>query len=371
MTTFPTSEASQNDRRVFLHAACEDESFSDGSLSFELAWLRQDRDFSDPLGEATGVPLDTSWQHDRWDISTEWTGTGWSQSDILTFGATWANESSDSSEYGSESRDTIALRISDEWYAPGGAILVGGLRWDSIDGDSTFSPRGGIRYPLSDSVSARANLGMDFRPPGFEELYRNEGLVVGNPDLVPERTLNFDFGLTHTSEQLRLEAVYFNLQTRDLIDYLLISGFRWMPHNIGRARSSGFELSADCVISPEWTLRANYTRTRAIDTSGDPLRQGKPLVGIPSSDIFAELKWRSDPLEAWLNWQRRGPSPLTPSGSRLLPSYESASLGFGYSFDSDTSLNLEIKNLFDSHLTDVRGFPLPGRSLFLTVRGEW
>jgi iron complex outermembrane receptor protein len=371
ITTFPTSRASQDDRRLFLRAGYDDTTVGDGSIAASIAWLRQDRDFADPLGEATGVPLDTSWSHDRLDFRAEWTGTGWSENDILSSGANFVNEKVDSSVYGNENRDTLAAWVRDEWYIPDGPVITGAMRCDAIDGDTTFSPRGGIRLPLSDNTSIRANLGLDFRPPGFEELYRNEGLVVGNPDLAPERTLNFDFGLTHTSERLRLEAVYFNLQTRDLIDYLLISGFRWKPYNIGRARSSGIELSADIALDRNWALRLNYTRTRAIDTSGDPLRNGNPLVGIPSSDFLGELRWRESDSEAWINWQRHGASPLTPSGTRFLPGCQSTGLGVGYTLAPDTTLSLEMKNIFDEGLFDVRGFPLPGRSLFLTLRGEW
>ncbi len=371
ITTFPTAHATQNDRRAFFQANYSEGNISNGSLSIALAWLMQKRSFSDPRGEATGVPLGTSWMHNRWDFRTEWIGSGWSDTDVFTWGANWANESVDSSVYGDENRDTLAMWVRDEWYSPVGAVLVGGLRCDWIDGDSTLSPRGGIKYPLDDDLTARANLGLDFRPPGFEELYRNEGLVVGNPDLVPERTLNFDIGITHTSERVRFEAVYFNLQTRDLIDYLLISGFRWKPYNIGRARSSGLELSADWAVGPEWTLRGNYTRTRAIDTSGDPLHQGRQLVGIPTSEMFGELRWHSSPWEGYLNWEYRGRSPLTPSGTRFLTSYSVAGIGFGHTFNDGISLNLDIKNLFDEQLTDVRGFPLPGRAWFLTVSGEW
>jgi len=190
-------------------------------------------------------------------------------------------------------------------------------------------------------------------------------------NLADERTLSFDVGLTHTSDRFRFEAAYFNLQTRDLIDYLLISGFRWKPFNIGRTRSSGFEVSADWLIDSEWELRGNYTRTRAIDTSGDPTRQGLPLVGVPSCEFFTELKWDSETWVAFANWDYRGAAPITPSGTRLLPSTSTAGLGLGYNFDDDSTLMIEIRNLLGEELTDIRGFPLPGRAFFLTWSKNW
>jgi iron complex outermembrane receptor protein len=354
-----------------VHALYSDPGVGNGELSVSLARLRQSRRYSDPFGESTGVPLETSRAHTRWETRAEWVGEGWSRDDVLTVGGAWILEEIKAAEYGDPERESLAAWARDEWYASDGLVTVVAARLDAIDGEETFSPRAGLRYPLSEQWIARSNLGLDFRPPSFEELYRNEGLVVGNSELNPERTLSFDIGLGYTSDRLRMEVGYFNLQTRDLIDYLLISGFRWKPYNIGRARSSGFEATGYWVFRPGLELRASYTRTRAVDTSGDPLRHGRPLVGRPSSETFCELKWRDAPWEAFLNWQRQGSSPLTPSGTRSLPAYDLMGAGVGYDLGDGMTLVLEGKNIFDETLTDVRGFPLPGRSWFLTLSGEW
>jgi len=371
ITTFPSPHASQTDSRIFLHAAYEDSGFDNGEVALSFSWLRQGRHFLDPLGESTGVPLETSWIHSRWDAKCEWTGMGWGEDDVLTWGASLVLERLMQEDYGNPSRDTVAMWLRDEWYLPSGAVITSAGRCDWIDGQPTLSPRAGLRCPISGSVVARANLGLDFRPPSFEELYRNEGLVVGNEDLTNERTLGFDIGLVHTSESLRAEVTYFNLQTRDLIDYLLISGFRWKPYNIGRTRSSGFELSADWLIAPGWEFRTTCTRTKAIDTSGDPTRQGQPLVGQPSSDLYTQLRWHVSPWEVFGEWERRGPSPITPSGTRFLAPNDAMNVGVGYSFPDGSTVLMEIKNLLGENLKDVRGFPLPGTSLFLTITGEW
>ena len=371
ITTFPSPDASQTDSRLFIAGNYTIPGWNSGELHVNASWLRQGRHFTDPLGQSTGVPLFTSWIHSRWDGKIEWSGAGWGDDDVLTWGASASSEKLDDVEWSNPNRETFSAWLRDEWYMESGAVLNGAMRCDWIDGDATVSTLGGIRYPLSNTLTARSSLSYDFRPPSFEELYRNEGLVVGNPELDNERTLGFDIGLTHSLENFRLEAAYFNLQTSNLIDYLLISGFRWQPHNIGRIRSSGVELSADWLIDSEWELRGTYTRTNAIDTSGDPVRHGQPLVGQPSSDLYLKLRWHDDAVEFFADWQRRGPSPITPSASRFLPATESVNFGTGYTFENGASLLFEIKNALGDDLTDVRGFPLPGRSYFLTWSGEW
>jgi len=369
--TFPSPNASQHDTRSFIQGTYSNIEFYDGELTATLSWLRQSRDFSDPLGETTGVPVESSQVHTRIEPSLEWVGSGFGDDDVLTAGMSWTFESLENNSDSSPDRSTLSARASDEWYPSSDLTLTGSIRTDMIDGDPTVSPGVGARYALDDNLSFRTNFGLDFRPPSFEELYRNEGFVIGNEDLTPERTLGFDIGLTESTDKLKIEAVYFNQQTRDLIDYILISGFRWKPYNIGRARSSGFEFSLDWLINSEWELTGNYTRTRAVDISGDPTYQGKLIVGQPTSQTFTEIRWHDNQWNAYANWEYRGPSPITPSGTRFLESTDAFGIGLGYDLAQNSTLVLEFKNLTGENLTDIRGFPLPGQAWFLTWRGEW
>ena len=369
--TFPSTNASQHDMRSFIQGTYSDNNFHDGKITATLSWLRQSRGFNDPLGETTGVPLTSSQVHTRIEPNLEWVGSGFGDDDVLTAGMSWTLESLENNSDGSPNRSTLSCRAGDEWYPSSDLTLTGSIRSDIIDGDSTVSPVVGARYTIDDDLSLRTNFGLDFRPPSFEELYRNEGFVIGNPDLTPERTLGFDIGLTESTDSLKIEAVYFNHQTKDLIDYILISGFRWKPYNIGRARSSGFEFSLDWLVDSEWELTGNYTRTRAVDISGDPTYQGKLIVGQPTSQAFTEIRWHENQWNAYANWEYRGPSPITLSGTRFLDSTEAFGVGLGFELAQNSTLVLEMKNLTGENLTDIRGFPLPGQAWFLTWRSEW
>jgi len=371
ITTFPSPNASQTDNRYFLIGSYSDDAYENGQLDVSLSWLSQKRNFSDPFGESTGVPLFTTWAHNRIDLKSGWTGPGFSQLDVLSVGGSISREFLDSDNEVNPERDTVAIWLSDEYYHDSGLILNAAARCDLIDGEPTISPHGGMEYPLNDNTVLQTNIGLNFRPPSFEELYRNEGFVVGNPELESERTLSFDFGLVHSDDRVRAEAVYFNNQTRDLIEYFLISGFRWKPFNVGRVRSSGFELSLDWLIDNEWELEAGYTLTNAVDTSGDRERQGNQLTGQASNEFYTELTWSYDRWEVYGNWEYRGAVPVTPSGTRYLDPADSFGLGIGYDYSDTISLMLEIKNLTDENISDIRGFPLPGRSVFLTISGEW
>lgn len=142
-----------------------------------------------------------------------------------------------------------------------------GLRYDRFDPDTTnpkgqFSPRLGASFRITDWLFLRANYGHYFQLPLFSHLYDNtvnpvkyrtaygeQLLVVGNPDLNPERTIAYEFGLQgELGKDLGLTA---NLWRKDV--YGLI-GTRVVPElpqryvtyfNIDYAKLTGLELILD------------------------------------------------------------------------------------------------------------------------------
>jgi iron complex outermembrane receptor protein len=98
-----------------------------------------------------------------------------------------------------------------------GAVEAGGqiVRTSRSRSRDLVSPRLGLRVDATDGIAFKANVGRSERAPNFTELFGNRGSILGNPELVPERGLNADFGLVGTRDRLgpasrlRLEAVGF------------------------------------------------------------------------------------------------------------------------------------------------------------------
>ncbi|MBF1662925.1 MAG: TonB-dependent receptor, partial [Selenomonas noxia] len=98
-----------------------------------------------------------------------------------------------------------ALYLQDEWYISPKWLLIPSVRWVYNDTFGTeVTGKLGTTYQLSKNTRIKANVGTAYRAPTASELYfdwqhtPNAAMVVhihGNPNLQPEKALNFDLGI--------------------------------------------------------------------------------------------------------------------------------------------------------------------------------
>jgi len=147
---------------------------------------------------------------------------------------------------------------------------------------------------VREGTTVRASVGTAFRSPSIFELYRDTqtstgALLLGNPDLDPERMISWETGLRHrVGRRIETDVAYYENRIRDLI--FRSTDFQFDPTgltsrflNAGKARTRGFE-SGVTVRPASWlTLRPTYTFTDAIITenSGAPTTVGKQVPSVP------------------------------------------------------------------------------------------
>jgi outer membrane receptor protein involved in Fe transport len=256
----------------------------------------------------------------------------------------------------------------------GDSLIVPAIRYDSIgDVGTRWSPKLGWRHELNDALDVKANWGAAFRAPTFEELYRQEGFITGNPDLLPEKTQMADFGFVYEKKPWRIEADYFKGRAKDLIEYVPGSGHRYHPLNFGRAKLSGFEVSLKYDLCDAWRIEGNVAHTDAIDASAkDSITYGRQIPGRPKWDAYAGILY-NDPAGDWgghIAAYFAGGRFLTAANTRELGDDMSINIGFTYALSKGTDFAFEVKNLLDESLLDVRGFPLPGRTFVIGITQE-
>ena len=106
------------------------------------------------------------------------------------------------------------------------------------------SPQLGARLEVAARLELKANWSLAERPPDFMELFGNQGSVLGNPDLRPERARNADLGLAWSGSPagrltLSVDLAHFETRTEDLVVYVRHSQSSVRAENISRARASG------------------------------------------------------------------------------------------------------------------------------------
>jgi iron complex outermembrane receptor protein len=375
MVTFPSPHASQEDQRATasLVAAFADAGAKGLSFRTEVAYRFSALDYDDPRGEQNaGVPTTTTRREHAPSVDETATYV-WGTHQILTLGGTYRREMLDDPDFGDPARDGFAVTLRDQVLLWGQRItIVPAVRYDHVTGvGDQWSPKLGLHVRPVPWLAFKGNVSRSFRAPNFSELYLNQGFVEGNPDLKPETGWTYDGGAQVTTKWVDAEAAYFRSDLDDLIEYVLVSGFRYKPFNLSRAEIQGVELSASIHPLPWFEAAGSYTLTYAIDRAGEPNRDGRQIPGRPRDKGFARLALRYAPLAVYGEYHYIGGNYVTRAGTKLLPARNVVNAGVVLSPTENFRLGVDVKNLLDDEVTDVRGFPLPGRSVFATVGGTF
>lgn len=220
-----------------------------------------------------------------------------------------------------------------------------------------------------------------FRLPSFNDLYYSQ---VGNKDLKPEKTNQYNLGLTYsTTIEKWLPLLTFTLDGyhNDVIDKIVAypnkDAFFWTIINYGKVAIDGLDLTAESTFQP-WkkigiVLGSNYTYQRALNVTNSTDRDfknqipytprvsgsGKAAVETPWINVSYSLLWSGHRYAVNQNYAENS-----------LPAYFDHSISVNRSFKTKKLLiytNLEMLNLLNTNYQIVRWFPMPGRSFRATI----
>ncbi|MEI7662245.1 MAG: TonB-dependent receptor [Bacteroidota bacterium] len=181
--------------------------------------------------------------------------------------------------------------------APGGAILFPGFNSHF----SAFSGSAGMTFRVNSIVNLKLNIGRGFRAPNIAELGSggvHEGTFryeIGNPSLVPELSLQFDFEISANTKYLN--AVFngfYNtinnfIYSRNTGNEKRFHDGAWYPvyrYTQGNSVLEGFEMELDIHPVDPLHLDNNIDYVYGTNTT-----TGIPLPFIPALHSQHDLKW--------------------------------------------------------------------------------
>jgi iron complex outermembrane receptor protein len=237
------------------------------------------------------------------------------------------------------------------------------------------TPQLGFRWHPRQSITFKGNWGRSFRQPTMLELFGNTGSVTGSADLEPEEGLNRDIGAILSLESwwgirsVFLELVYLDNRIDNLILFFPNSQFTSRPTNIGSAQIRGWEVSFASLLWNRLRFAGNYTRLESKDTGPIPYYHGNQLPGRPRNEaaLFFDYSFRRWDVTYEFQWI--GKNYLDPANLRPVPAREIHNLALRLNlFAGRVSVTAQSQNLTNDRIRDVNGFPLPGRSFYITAR---
>ncbi|MFH1874577.1 MAG: TonB-dependent receptor [Pseudomonadota bacterium] len=285
------------------------------------------------------------------------------------------------------SRQTISAGLEDEIILFSDRLrLVPSIRLENlynkgnlaIKSDHQFSAKLGVLARLIDEFYFQGNVYRGFRNPTFTELFGDRGALQGNPNLLPEKAFNFDLGLSYDLpvfswlEKAHVGATYFRHDVNRLIQFVQTSTFTAQAMNMNQALIQGGEFMATANFLKRLRLTTSYTYQQAKDTSNNPDTRGKYLPGRPQHEFYALISWD----ENWQSWltsnlytDLRYMSGNYLDLQNLLQVTNRVILGagFGLTFIDKISARFTVQNILNDRISDLIGYPLPGRSYWGSI----
>ncbi len=214
-----------------------------------------------------------------------------------------------------------------------------------------------------------------FRAPTLNDLYYT---LVGNAQLRPEYTSQWDLGVDYKDRHLHLAVDLYTSRIEDKIVAIPMKcQFRWSMVNFGLVRSLGISTTAG--YDRTWgklvlSANANYTcqRDRDFSSPSDPeYKNTIPYSPLHSASLIVSLGY--DGWSACTSWLYTGDRFALISNNKedMLGAWQTVDLKLSKTFTvSHHSLQttIECNNLTDSRHEVVKRYPMPGRNWKLTLQ---
>ncbi|MBD3373703.1 TonB-dependent receptor [candidate division KSB1 bacterium] len=194
---------------------------------------------------------------------------------------------------------------TDYWPSPYDAFYERQDELRTADVRTQLSPRLGISYPVSDKTVFHFGYGHYFQKPAFHYAYKSmtdqgyaENVIMnlrtgngrfGNPDLKPERTIAYEFGLSHQlwQDYLMNVSVYSKKITNLVGGRTFFAGSRadiWESYSVhindDFAYNNGLEIQFRKMRGRYFTGEINYTYAVAEGSSSGPMER----VGVEEAN---------------------------------------------------------------------------------------
>ncbi|WP_434761644.1 TonB-dependent receptor domain-containing protein [Vibrio fortis] len=267
-----------------------------------------------------------------------------------------------------------ALFVQDQWEMTEQLTATIGGRLDKHElyGEE-FSPRVYMVHQTTDDLIIKGGVGKAFKAP---TLTQNQSdyqvssckggcVLVGNEDLKPETSLNYELATVYTQPRWNVEAALFRNEINDLIERTegyCPDGGDWNEsarqcedsngnptgnlgaktyQNVSEAIIQGVELAGGFQISEQWDVSGNYTYLDTEDKS-----TGEQLLERYKHSGLVKLNWSPTyDLTAFVSARYRGERQIETDLTQ--DAYTTLNIGTVYNVNDSVRIRAGITNLTD------------------------
>jgi outer membrane receptor protein involved in Fe transport len=238
---------------------------------------------------------------------------------------------------------------------------------------SSFDPRIGVKYYVTDELVLRGAIYRNFSAPGMNQMYRSfasgTSFTATNPNLQPMTNFGQEVGFDFNWNQVGLSFTWFNNNLNNFIDFVtvcnanaacaapFITAAGLSPsfttvnqyNNVGNALFQGFEILANWQPFRQLRLNGAFTSTTANLTSSNfPTLEltGVQLGQVPTWTVTASAEWRPRAELAFTATLRSFPAYWNDTGhTQLNAAATLLDLGASWSPAKSVDLYASIQNV--------------------------
>ncbi len=242
-------------------------------------------------------------------------------------------------------------------------------------------PQLNVSYIFKD-ITFRASIGKSIRSADFTELYNNynkpivKGGKIGNPELIPEKSMNYEIGLDYSINNFTFNSSYFYRKQDQMIDFvntnsdniktsnnLLPNKVYQYAQNIKWVNTSGVEFNLKHIIDINKNNRFSFIENLQMIHSSTS-------DSIPSYYILSHANFMAQQIVMWENtkfnlsiesvYKERSADKNSSIDAKKTNTYWLVNSKIQFKFNTVT-LSININNVGDVNYCDLLGSKMPNR----------
>lgn len=244
-------------------------------------------------------------------------------------------------------------------------IIIGaGLRFeDNSNFGREWIPKLGLVYHPRSQTALRATMAKGFRTPSVRDLFL---FPPANRVLKPERLWSYEFGVNQSfGKKIALDICGFYYEGDQLIETTMIAPGKMQNQNIGSDTARGFEVAVQA--NPITNLSANFSYSYLDSDVILPFSPNKFNFMVAYSLKKTNVSIYGEHIQhLYTSYQlNQMPPKIT---IEKLSNYSLVHLKVNYSLLKNLQLALGVENMLDQSYQILKGYPLPGRTVFSNMQ---
>ena len=340
-----------------------------------ISALRNSNQVNNHFSSQLSLP---QWYQQNWQLGYDWHEEKLQQSNNGKF----------EMQGGEVSRDRHEFYVQNDVQLSDTLDAVLGWRFqndEDFGGHHAFKLSSKYRFYENKNLLAdlRLSYGQGYRVPNLKERFYSFDhshlgyIVIGNPNLKPESSESYQFGLSLVkNNDWNADINFFwndleNLIQTDYDNAVVLNGItQYTYNNVAQAETKGFETSGQWKISPSLTLNGAYTYTEAKDktTNLQITRRPKHIARLGTDYAL------NDQIDLTLRARFQSSEYGDSANQHSSPHWLTLDSQVDYQISPYISAFVGIDNIFNEQRDFAASFdyrPIAGRYLYTGLRFNW